>query len=136
MSVASHSPDAHDRVPIVVEGPFFKYQTDFRNDSETGFWRGCATREMRIEKTQSRERKWESLREATGKGHTSKALDVAADYYLRMRGGSAAVPTGKLAKLLETAEEQGSLTAPEIAAILNTEELPVNAEVSWSVGSE
>lgn len=91
---------------------------------------------MRIEKTDSRARKWESLKEATGKGHTSKALDTAADFYLKMRGGSAAVPTGKIAELLSAAEEEGALTPQEIANILDTDELPVSAEFEWSVGSD
>lgn len=76
-------------------------------------------------KTDTQERKWDNLKEVTGKGHTSKALDGAADYYLPMRGGTADVPKGKVAELLAAAEGQGSLDAAEIAEILSTEELPV-----------
>lgn len=91
---------------------------------------------MRIEKTDAREKKWNSLKDATGKGHTSKALDTAADYYLKMRGDTTAVPRGTLTELLEAARDQGSLTAEEIAAILDTDELPVEAEVSFRVGKD
>lgn len=111
---------------------FFKYGYDSNNSSETSFRGGCAT--MRIEKTDARETKWSNLKEATGKGHTSKALDVAADYYIRMRGETTAVPRGQLTRLLEAARDEGSLTAEEIAAILNTEQLPIEAEVTIQVG--
>ena len=37
---------------------------------------------------------------------------------------------------MATAERQGSLTSEEIAEILCTDELPVEAEISWSVGNE
>jgi hypothetical protein len=38
--------------------------------------------------------------------------------------------------LLDEAEAQGSLTAPEIAGILNERELPVTYETESSVGPE
>lgn len=91
---------------------------------------------MRIEATDVRERKWENLKEATGKGHKSTALDTAADYYLKMSGGTTAVPTGAVAELMERAVEEGSVTPEEIADVLDTEELPVEAETSWTVGTE
>jgi hypothetical protein len=53
-----------------------------------------------------------------------------------MAGGTTAVPAGVVSDLLETAEQEGSLTVKQSADILDTEELPVDAEVSWSVGAE
>ena len=91
---------------------------------------------MRIEKTDARARKWDYLKEATGESATSKALDRAADYYLRMRGDTTAVPKGKLTELMTAAKTRGSLTPEEIAEILDTDELPVRCEVSVSVGSQ
>lgn len=91
---------------------------------------------MRIEATDARERKWENLKEATGKGHKSTALDTAADYYLTMAGDTTAVPVGAIEELMKRADEQGSVTAEEIADVLDTEELPVEAETSWSVGTK
>jgi hypothetical protein len=89
---------------------------------------------MRIEKTESRARTWEHLRDATGHGHTSKALDRAARYYLRMHGGTPAHPNGVLNELLATAESRGSLTAVEIAEIVDADELPVEYDTTRSVG--
>ncbi len=89
---------------------------------------------MRIEKTDVRARKWEYLKEATGESATSKALDRAADYYLRMRGDTTAVPKGKLMELMTAAQDQGSLKPEEITEILYTDELPLRCEVSVSVG--
>ena len=83
-----------------------------------------------------RERRLDSLVEATGENTKSKAIDRAAKYYTRMAGGTAAVPTGQLEKLMARAEEQGSVTPQEIAEILDTEELPVEAALTWSVGDE
>ncbi len=90
---------------------------------------------MRIKKTEARARKWGYLKEATGESATSKALDRAADYYLRMHGNTTAVPQGKITELMSAAKSQGSLTPEEIAEVLNTEELPVQCEISISVGS-
>ncbi len=95
---------------------------------------GCAT--VRIKSTDERERLWETLRDATGKGHTSQALDDAARFYNRMAGESAAVPEGKIDELLQQARAEGSLTVEEIAEILDTPELPVDATVETSVGRE
>ena len=89
---------------------------------------------MRIEKTDTRAQKWEYLKEATGECATSKALDRAADYYLRMRGETTAVPKGKLTELMMAAKTQGSLTPEEIAEIVDTDELPVRCEVSVAIG--
>jgi hypothetical protein len=86
--------------------------------------------------TESREHRLENLLEATGENTKSKALDRAADYYLKMAGDTTAMPTGAVEKLMERAVEQGSVTPEEIAEVLDTEELPVEAETNWSVGSE
>ena len=91
---------------------------------------------MRLRMTDSRERRMNNLLEATGENTKSKALDTAADFYLRMAGDNTAVPTGAFVELIERSGEQGSVTAEEIAEILNTEELRVEAETTWSVGEE
>ncbi|WP_231189332.1 hypothetical protein [Haladaptatus sp. DYF46] len=73
------------------------------------------------------------LLEATGEKTKSKALDRAAEFYLQMRGDTAAVPSGAFIELMEKVEQQGSVTAEEIAEILHTDELPVEVQMSWSV---
>jgi len=95
----------------------------------------CKT-EMRIQSTDARKRRWEHLQEATGESTTAGALDVAAKEYLRLKGGTPAVPHGALGELLAAAEERGSLTGEEIAEILSTEELPLKYETEWRVGEE
>ncbi|ERG93884.1 hypothetical protein [Haloquadratum walsbyi] len=80
---------------------------------------------MRIKTTENRDRLWENLCEATDEHARSKALYRAARYYLRMCGGVAAYGRGNIQTLLDEAEAQGSLTAPEIAATLDERELPV-----------
>ncbi len=90
---------------------------------------------MRLRMTDSRERRLANLLEATDENTKSKALDRAADYYLKMAGDTTAVPTGAVEELMERAVEQGSVTPEEIAAILDTEELPVEARTEWSVGA-
>jgi hypothetical protein len=89
---------------------------------------------MRIESTEARERRFEELKEATGESTKSKAIDQAAKYYIRMRGDTTAVPTGAIDELMQRASEQGSVTAEEIADVLDTEELHVEAETTYSVG--
>ncbi|WP_246391676.1 hypothetical protein [Halosimplex pelagicum] len=84
--------------------------------------------------TESRERRLDHLLEATGENTKSKALDVAAEYYIRMAGGSGAVPKGQVHELMTVATDQGSVTPEEIATILDTDELPVEYERRWSVG--
>lgn len=84
--------------------------------------------------TDSRERRLANLLEATNENTKSKAIDRAADHYLKMAGDTTAVPTGAVEQLMERAVEQGSVTPDEIAAILDTDELPVRAEIEWSVG--
>lgn len=51
-----------------------------------------------------------------------------------MRGETTAIPIGSFEELLVTAEQQGGVTPEEIAAILDTDELSVKAEMRWSVG--
>lgn len=91
---------------------------------------------MRIEATEARKRRWDHLKEATGEGTKSGALDVAADYYLRMRGGTSAIPNGQLEELMQRAVAKGSLTPEEIADALDCDELPVDAEARWSIGRD
>lgn len=89
---------------------------------------------MRIESTDERQRLWTQLVEATDERAKSKALDNAARYYLRMRGGIAGYGTGKIKGLLAKAEAEGSLTASEIAEILDTRELNVEYRTSIQIG--
>lgn len=92
---------------------------------------------MRINKTDERERLWETLEQTTGEGHTSQALDKAARYYDRMHGDTAAVPTGVLDKLLAEAHDQDSLTPEQIAEIVTTPELPVTySPFEWTVDGD
>lgn len=67
---------------------------------------------------------------------TSGALDVATRYYLRMVGGNAVDPQGRLVELMQMAEDQGSVTPEVIADVLNTEEVPIDANLNWSVGAK
>jgi hypothetical protein len=53
-----------------------------------------------------------------------------------MCDGVAAYGRGDIQTLLDEAEAQGSLTASEIAAILDERELPVTDETESSVGPE
>lgn len=91
---------------------------------------------MRIETTDERDRLYSNLVEATGQRAKSKAIDDAARYYLRMHGGVAGYAPGTINKLLTKAEQEGSLTAPEIAEILDERELSVEYETSMEIGSD
>jgi len=91
---------------------------------------------MRIHDTDKREREWEMLQEATGEATTSGALDVATNYYLKMRGDNAAAPTGAVEELMQLAINEGSVTPDQIAEVLDVEEFPVEYEREWSVGRE
>ncbi|WP_175424230.1 hypothetical protein [Haladaptatus sp. W1] len=51
--------------------------------------------------TDSRELRMEYLLEATGENTKSKALDRVAEFYLQIRGDTAAVPNGAFAELME-----------------------------------
>ncbi|WP_170977326.1 hypothetical protein [Halorussus salinisoli] len=47
-----------------------------------------------------------------------------------------AVPKGTFVELMARAERQESVAAEEIVETLDTDELPVEAETSWSVGEQ
>jgi hypothetical protein len=89
---------------------------------------------MRLRMNDERDRRLEALLEASGENTKSKTIDSGAKYYVRMSGGTGAVPDGKLAELVQLAEQQGSVTPAEIADVLDTEELLVVWESNWSVG--
>lgn len=91
---------------------------------------------MRLRMNDRRERRLETLLDATGESAKAKAIDRAADHYIKMAGDNTAVPTGAIEDLMELAVEEGSVTPEEIADVLDTEELPVEAETNWSVGPE
>ncbi|WP_137285423.1 hypothetical protein [Halorussus salinisoli] len=78
----------------------------------------------------------DALLDATGENTKSKAIDRAADFYIEMAGDTTAVPKGAFVELMATAEQQRSVTSQEIAEILDTEELPVEAEMAWSIGGD
>lgn len=76
----------------------------------------------------------DALLDATGENTKSKAINRAAEFYIKMAGDNVAIPKGAFVELMLTAEREGSVTSEEIAEILDTEELPVMAKLSWSVG--
>lgn len=89
---------------------------------------------MRIESTEARERRWQQLKEATGESTKSGAIDTACKFYLEMRGETLAQPDGRFDELLQVATKQGNVTPEEIARILDSDELPVDASTTYSVG--
>ena len=89
-----------------------------------------------IRKTDSRERQYQALCKATGENSTSKAIDKAVRYYLRMAGGNAANPHGTIRELMQAAHTQGNLTADEIADILDSPELGVSYQSEISIQPE
>lgn len=91
---------------------------------------------MSLRMTEARERRIERLQEATGENTKAGALDVAANYYLQMGAVDAGARVGNVEELLSAAADRGSLTAPEIAAIIDTPQLPVEADTSYSVGRD
>lgn len=91
---------------------------------------------MRLRMNERRERRFENLMEATGEGTKSGALDVAADYYIRMAGGNSAVPTGRIEELVRLAREEGNLTAEEIVDVLDSDEYPVSVSSEFSFGRD
>lgn len=91
---------------------------------------------MRLRMNNRRERRFNTLVEAADENTKSKALDAAAEYYIKMRGNTTVKPTGAIEELMGRAVEAGSVTPGEIADILDTEELPVKAQTDWSVGFE
>ena len=91
---------------------------------------------MRLRMTDKRDRRMDALLEATDEKTKSKAIDKAAEFYIKMRGDNVAVPKGAFVELMERAERQGHVTPDEIAEILNTDQLPVEATTTWSVGDD
>ncbi|WP_256422756.1 hypothetical protein [Halobellus rarus] len=91
---------------------------------------------MRIESTDERQRLWENLLEETDENAKSKALDDAARYYCRMRGDVAGYGNGKIEELLRAADDRGSLTASEIAEILDARELRVQYNTAIDLGED
>lgn len=86
---------------------------------------------MRIQSTDTRERLWEQLREATDHQHTSQALDAAARYYVRMYGDSPAQPTDVVDEFFDAARAADSdLDEQKIAEILDIPELGADLEVT------
>ena len=83
-----------------------------------------------------RERRLERLMEATGENTKSGAIDTAVKFYLEMGAVDYGTRVGAFDELMETATKRGSLTSTEIASILDTNELPVQATSSYSVGRE
>jgi len=84
----------------------------------------------------SRERKLDALQEASGENTKSGAIDTAADHYVRMAGGTSAVPTGAVEELMQLAVNEGSVTPAQIADVLDLDELPIRYEREWVVGHE
>jgi len=91
---------------------------------------------MRIRDTDRRKREWSNLKEATGEKTKAGAIDAAVRFYLSMGRVDYGKQVGQFNELMKTANKEGSLTAPEIADILDTEYLPVQASASYSVGRE
>lgn len=91
---------------------------------------------MRLRMNDDRERRLDNLVDATGQNTKSKAIDQAAKYYVRMAGGTSAVPTGAVEELMELAVSEGSVTPDQIADVLDVDELAVSYESEWSVGEE
>lgn len=91
---------------------------------------------MRIRDTDRRQRHWEALKDATGENTTSGAIDVAVRYYLAMHGDSAVAPTGAIEELMTRATKEGSVTAAEVAEVLDVDELPVEYTEEWGYGRD
>ena len=88
-----------------------------------------------IRMTDRRETLFEALEDATGENTRSGAIDVAAEYYCFMRGENRRQPaSGRVERLVRRAREEGSLTAEQIADVLDCDELPVQYEVSTRYG--
>lgn len=89
---------------------------------------------MRIADTDDRERLWDALVECSDQSTKSKAIEDAARYYCRMRGARGY--NSAVEELLSAAVDEGSLTAAEIAAIIDARELPVEVDTSVEIGNE
>lgn len=88
---------------------------------------------MRIRSTEERERRLERLKEATGESTKSGAIDEASKFFLAMAAVDHGTRVGKLEELLRTAADRGNLTAPEIAEILSTPQVQLEAETTYQV---
>lgn len=84
----------------------------------------------------TRDRLLEDLENCTGENTKAKALEKACCVYLQLIGGNLVKPgPGLLVELLTAADEQGRLSASEIAEILATDEIPIEFEpATWTVG--
>lgn len=91
---------------------------------------------LRIRLNDSRERQIDRLMDATGERTKAGAVDEAIAFYLQLAAVDHGSRVGQLDELMRTAAERGSLTAPEIAAIVDTPQVPVSADTTYSVGSE
>ena len=90
-----------------------------------------------IRLTDRRQSVYDALQEATGERSRSGAIDVAAEYYCFMAGDNRIQPaSGRVARLIRRAREEGSLTAEQIADVMDCEELPVKYDVSVSCGRD
>lgn len=65
----------------------------------------------------------------------TQAVLEACVFAARMRGhNDVELGSGILEELMDAATERGSLTPEEIAEIVSTDQVPVEAETSWRVG--
>lgn len=55
-------------------------------------------------------------------------------YYLAVHGDNMVAPTGRVPELVERATEQGTVTAAELADVLDVDELPVEYSEEWDYG--
>lgn len=75
----------------------------------------------------------EALVEATGENTKSKAIDRAVNHYCICAGENAAHPVGTYEELMQVAVKKGSVTPAEIAEILDSDELQIKFDRSWSI---
>lgn len=67
----------------------------------------------------------------------SEAVLEACEFAARMRGHNDIEPQeGLLEELMEAAVKRGSLTPQEIADLISTDSVPVEAKTSWRVGED
>jgi len=88
---------------------------------------------MRIRSTDERQRRLERLKEATGESTKSGAIDEACKFYLEMAAVDQGYRVGKLEELLSTAADRGSLTTAEIAQILSTPQVQLEASTTFEI---
>jgi len=84
----------------------------------------------------NRKRKLSRLMESTGKGRKTEAIDEAIQFYLEMAAVDHGTRVGKLEEVLSTAADRGNLTAAEIAEILSTPQVQLEASTSYQIGRE